>query len=161
MVSTQNIINRQIVIPGAQDDGYSVAYGGIERLTMKKVSHIVSQTAIHTLNATPVELLPAPPTGKRYAVFAAYSSKASGGYTGGAVIAIQYSGTGTPNAATLPATHFRAVGTNTAWASRVAPAGAPNAFALGEGSVRLTTTTAFADAGGPVTVTIFYAEVDE
>lgn len=151
-----NVIGRTNVIEGYKNDTYSIgsdAPSGIQTVVVT-----MDATEIQALNATAIELLPAPPAGRGYAILGIYTSKGAAAYQAGAAVAIAYTDTGNTAIATIPVAHFTGVA-DSRWATRANLSGTPAAQAIPSNSVDISVGTAFTDNGADVTVTIRFIEV--
>ena len=153
----QNTIPRTSVIPGAQDDTFSVdggSSGGVLTVTVG-----LTRAQMHDIS-NPIELVADPGAGLGIAVLGVYSAKAAGAYTAGGALQVEYDATGTADIASVPVTPFRSAATDSRWATPEAITGTPSAFAVPGGGVQVQASADFAGAGGDVTLAVKYVVVD-
>ena len=158
MVS-QNIIPRDNVIPGAQDDSYHI--GDIFHCDHQPINHEVtlSRAEVQALNGTAVDVLPQGTNGQSFEVLGVYYSKAAGAYAGGAAVTINRTDTSNTLVATIPVANMRAAGAMAGWATIPALTGLPGTQAIIEEGIDANTSTAFTGDGGDLTITVRYVEV--
>ncbi len=161
MPASQTIIPRSRVIPGAKDDDFHVVDNRTHYPRVVQTATVTLTAAdVQGLDATTVEILEAPESGRAYAVLGVHASKAAGAYGGGAAVPVEYADNDGTNIASIPLAHFTAGGTDARWATRVALAGLPAAQVVPAAGIRVGTVgTAFTGAGGDVTITVRYVEV--
>ena len=157
MTTVTNVIARSNVISGVQDDSYS-APGGSMGVQTAEVVMVAAD--VHDLDSAPVVLLERPASGRGYVVLGVYSHKAADAYGGGSAVTVNYQNGANTLVATIPLNHFIATGTDSRWATPAALSGTPAAQSVLGSGIDMNATVAFTGAGGDVTVTVQYVEVD-
>ena len=152
-------IARTNIIGGASDDPDhigTVFHCGRE---INLLQVLVPRAQVHSLNTTPVVLLPALPDGRKIAVLGVYYRKAAGAYAGGQTVHVRYINPMNNVVGSLPSSQMRNVLSRDGWFGRAGQSGDPSTFAVPEGGLDLNTTAAYTGDGGDLSVTIRYVEV--
>ena len=156
---TQELIGRDNVIHGAGEDSFhigTVHHCGKEVLLEETV---LTAANLQDLSGTPVVVLPALPDSLRAAVLGVYYSKATGAYTAGSAITINYTDSGNTLVATIPVANIRQATASEGWATRAPQTGTAANFVVPEGALDANATADFAGDGGSLTITVRYVEV--
>ena len=160
-------IDRTNVIDGARDaaepDRSPVVVTDVD-FVIQPQTHQVTLTAaqLQTLNTVPVVVLPELPHGHKAQVLGVYYEKADGAYTNtsGGAVTVNYQDGGNTLAATIPVAHIRNANAKSGWATRPNQSGTPATFSVPDGALEATAPADFAGAGGDLTLTLVYLEVD-
>ena len=155
------LIERTDVIEGAENDEFHP--DGLVHCTITnpaRFNHTLNRSAVHGLTS-PVGIVGGRAGIKRIVVLGVYYSKATGAYAGGAAVAVHFSDPATTSIATIPATVLRNAAAVTGWAERATLAGSPESQPLVVGGIQLSTATAYTGAGGNLTVSVIFLEVEE
>ena len=163
---TQTVIPRQNVIPGAQDDTYSVGSGGVvvgPAPVVLSTTVTITRDEMHDISTTPIEVFSGLGSGRQIVVLGVYLTKHAGAYTTTRTLNLEYT-SGTPTSVgSVAGTHFGGAGTQNSWAVltnplvTVAPADVDEPV---NASIQATANNDFAGAGGDVDVTVRYIEVE-
>ena len=105
-------------------------------------------------------VLPELPDGHKAQVLGVYYEKAAGAYTSGGAVTVNYQDGGNTLAATVPVAHIRNANARSGWATRPNQAGTPATYSVPDGALDATVSADFAGAGGDLTLTLVYLEVN-
>ena len=153
-------ITRTHVIDGAAIDDFHVGVvqhcGGLvlTRTTVLRTSQV------HGLNS-PKQLLDNPTDpDMRFVVLGIYWSKEAGAYTAGGTINIDHRDPSTTTIAAIAATDIHQAAASAGWAARRGLSGLPVDYPVIEGGLQAAAGSRFSGAGGDLTFTIRYVEVE-
>ena len=153
-------INRSNVIDGAHVDA-EPAPTMVHRSPVTQ-THQVTLTAaqLQALSTDPVVVLPELPDGHKAQVGGVYYEKAAGAYTSGGAVTVNYQASGNTLAATIPVANIRNANATSGWATRPNQAGTPATYEVPDGALDANASADFVGAGGDLTLTLMYLEVD-
>ena len=158
MVSSQNIIPRNSVIPGARDDTFRMKPLVAPPAVVEPKVAVVTLTAEHlqAISGNPISLVPSPGPGKTLLIAKVVASKEPDAYTTGRALSLNY-GVGGPEWGRFATAVFTAADASSDIATPAKPSWAtpfpPTSDLVASANNN------FAGAGGDVTITVTYFEV--